>query len=202
MNLFKNTLVPLLFVVIAWFSVGQAQAAIISIETDKQQYQVGEKITAFLKVSQADVLLSGFFLALQYQHSALAVLQWGYGNSFDDGFGSYQFGEHDLANGRLSVEDYADWAADQSLLAALQSGGFLLATVEFQALVGGQLSLSLDPTYLGLLTFDGELRQPSWAGADITVIDKPHAVPAAPVLVLMLGGLLGMLAQRRQQTSI
>ncbi len=199
MKLIKNTLVPFLFVTTAWFSVGQAQAAIINIETDKQQYQVGEKITAFLRVSQADVLLSGFFLALQYQHSALAVLQWGHGHSFDDGYGSYQYGENEGTNGRLSLEDYADWAADQALLAALQSGGFLLAKVEFNALVGGQFKLSLDPTYLGLLTFDGELLQPTWSGADIQIIDSSHTVPATPVILLMLGGLLLLLPQRLKQ---
>lgn len=202
MNILKKTVLPLMLAAASMLSVGQAQAALITIETDKQQYQVGEKITAFLKLSDAESLISGFFLALQYQQSKLALINWGHGNSFDDGFGSYQYSAHDAANGSLALEDYADWAADQSLLAALQLGGFTLAKIEFTALAAGQFSLNLDPSYFGLLTFSGDLLQPEWLDASFDVIANPSAVPATPAMALLISGLLLLGAQRRQQKSV
>jgi hypothetical protein len=199
MNILKKTFLPLVLAAASLLCAGQAQAALITIETDKQQYQVGEKVTAFLKLSDASSLISGFFLAMQYQNSALALVNWGHGNSFDDGYGSYQYGAHDAANGSLALEDYADWAADQAVLAALQLGGFTLAKIEFTALAAGQFSLNLDPAYFGLLTFSGDLFQPEWLDASFDVIANPAAVPATPAIALMFGGLMLLGVQRRQQ---
>ncbi|RVU37116.1 hypothetical protein EOE67_12465 [Rheinheimera riviphila] len=199
MNILKKAFLPLVLAAASLLCAGQAQAALITIETDKQQYQVGGKVTAFLKLSDASSLISGFFLAMQYQNSALALVNWGHGNSFDDGFGSYQYSAHDAVNGSLALEDYADWAADQAVLAALQLGGFTLAKIEFTALAAGQFSLNLDPSYFGLLTFSGDLLQPEWLDASFDVIAKPSAVPATPAVALMIGGLLLLGAQRRQQ---
>ncbi len=198
MNILKKAVLPFMLVAASLLSISQAQAALITIETDKQQYQVGEKVTAFLKLSDASSLLSGFYLSLKYQTSALALVNWGHGNSFDDGFGSYQYGAHDAANGSLALEDYADWAADQAILAALQVGSFTLAKLEFTALAAGQFSLNFDSTYLGLLTFSGDMLQPQWLDASFDVVN-PASVPATPAIALMIGGLLLLGAQRRQQ---
>lgn len=202
MNLVKKTFLPLVLAVASLLSVGQAQAALITIETDKQQYQVGEKVTAFLKLSDAESLFSGFFLALQYQQSKLALINWGHGNSFDDGFGSYQYSAHDAANGSLALEDYADWAADQAVLVALQLGSFTLAKIEFTALAAGQFSLNLDPTYFGLLTFNGDMLQPQWQDASFDVVANPSAVPATPAIALMIAGLLLLGSQRRRKAAV
>lgn len=199
MKIKKNILLPFLLIGAFLFSATQAQAAVITIETDKLQYQVGEKVTAFINLSDTNSLISGFFLALHYQNSALALDSWSYGHAFDDGLGSYQFGDHDVANSRLALEDYADWAADQAILAALQFGSFRLATVEFTALSAGQFNLGFDPAYFGLLTFAGDLFEPDWQNASFDVVANPNAVPATPVMALMLGGLLLLGGQRRQQ---
>gem|GEM_PF-1276805 len=199
MIVLKKVVLPLMLAAASLCSIGQAQAALITIETNKQQYQIGEKVTAFLKLSDAESLFSGFFLALQYQHSKLQLVNWGHGNSFDDGFGSYQYSEHDAATGRLALEDYADWAADQAILTALQLGSFTLAKIEFTALAAGQFSLNLDPAYFGLLTFSGDLLQPEWQDARFDVIANPAAVPATPAMALMIGGLLLLGVQRRRQ---
>lgn len=202
MNILKKTFLPLVLATASLLSVGQAQAALISIETDKLQYQVGEKVTAFLKLSDAESVFSGFFLALQYQHSKLALVNWNHGNSFDDGFGSYQYSAHDAANGSLALEDYADWAADQAVLAAQQLGSFTLAKIEFTALAAGQFTLNFDPAYFGLLTFNDDLLLPQWQDASFDVIANPSAVPATPAIALMFGGLLLLGAQRRQLKSV
>ena len=199
MNILKKTFLPLLFAAASLLSANQAQAALITIETDKKQYQVGEKVTAFLKLSDAGSLVSGFFLDLKYQPSQLALLTWGFGNAFDDGLGSYQSSDHDAMKGMLGLDDYADPSADQLVLAALQLGTFTLAKLEFTALAAGQFSLNLDPAYLGLITFGGDLFQPKWLDASFDVVDNPAAVPATPALALMIGGLLLLGAQRRQQ---
>lgn len=199
MNILKKTFLPLLFAAASLLSANQAQAALITIETDKQQYQVGEKVTAFLKLSDAGSLINGFFLDLKYQPSKLALVSWGHGNSFDDGLGSYQSSTHDAVKGMLGLDEYADPSADQLVLAALQLGSFTLAKLEFTALAAGQFSLNLDPAYLGLVTFDDNLFQPKWLDASFNVVDSTAAVPATPALALMIGGLLLLGAQRRQQ---
>jgi hypothetical protein len=174
----------------------------ITIETDKLQYQVGEKVTAFINLSDTNSLISGFFLALQYQNSALVLDSWSYGHGFDDGLGSYQFGDHDLVNSQLALEDFADWAADQTILSALQFGSFRLATVEFTALSAGQFNLGFDPAYFGLLTFAGDLFEPDWQNANFYIVAKPNAVPAPSVLGMIFSGLLLLGAQHRQQRHI
>lgn len=199
MNILQKVVLPLMLVAASLLSISQAHAALITIETDKQQYQVGEKVTAFLKLSDANSLLSGFYLSLKYQTSALALVNWGHGHSFDDGFGSYQYGDHDAANGSLALEDYADWAADQAILAALQLGSFTLAKLEFTALTAGNFSLNFDPAYFGLLTFSGDMLQPQWLDASFDVVGNPASVPATPAVALMIGGLLLLGAQRRHQ---
>lgn len=199
MNILKKAFLPLVFAAASFLTANQAQAALITIETDKQQYQLGEKVTAYLKLSDAGSLLSGFFLNLQYQPAKLALVTWGHGNAFDDGLGSYQYSIHDALNGMLGLDDYADPNADQLILAALQLGTFTLATLEFTALATGQFSLNLDPSYLGLMTFSGDLVQPQWLDASFEVIGNPAAVPATPALALMIGGLLLLGAQRRRQ---
>lgn len=202
MNIIKKTFLPFVLAAASLLSAGQAQAALITIETDRQQYQIGDKVTAFLKLTDAESLFSGFFLAMQYQHSKLALINWGHGNSFDDGFGSYQYSAHDAANGSLALEDYADWAADQAVLAAMQLGGFTLAKIEFTALAAGQFSLNFDPAYFGLLTFSGDLLQPQWQDASFDVIASPAAVPATPAIALMFGGLMLLGAQQRRQQKL
>jgi hypothetical protein len=200
MQIIKKIFLPVALAA-ALLNSAQTQAALITIETDKQQYHVGEKITAYLKLSDAESLISGFFLSLQYQQSKLALVNWGHGNSFDDGLGSYRYSEHNAENGSLALEEYADWAADQTVLAALQLGTFTLAKLEFTASAAGQFNLNLDPAYFGLLTFSGDLFKPKWQDVSFDVVANPSTVPATPAIALMFGGLLLLGVQRRLQSK-
>ena len=196
MNKIKKLLGGLLLAASACGLCGTAQAGVIQIETNKSSYQNGELITATLRASALSDVLTGFFLALQYQPAQLALQNFSFGNGFDDGFGSYRFSAADQAGGSLALEEYADWAAALATLAAQQNGSFILATIKFKALGTGQFSLNLDPAYLGLLTAGGNLQTPEWSGASFNVTDSA-TVPAPAPLLLMCGLLLQLVRQRQ-----
>lgn len=174
-----------------------AYAGMIQIDTDKSSYQSGELITATLKANAFSEVLTGFFLALQYQPGQLVLQDFSFGGGFDDGLGSYQFSDH--TSGRLALEEYADWAAALATLAAQQNGSFILATIQFKASGSGLFSLNLDPAYLGFLTASGELEGADWIGSSFSVTD-PASVPAPAPLLLMCGALLVLVRPRRTAT--
>lgn len=194
MNKIRSLLNGLLLAASACCLCNTAQAGVIQIETNKSSYQSGELITATLKASAFSDVLTGFFLALQYQPGQLALQNFSFGGGFDDGFGSYQFSDH--SSGRLALEEYADWAAALATLAAQQNGSFILATIQFKASGTGLFSLNLDPAYLGFLTAGGELEGADWIGSSFSVTDNA-TVPAPAPLLLMCGALL-LLVRPRQ----
>lgn len=197
MNTFKKTLGAAILSLSCSFA-NLAQAGVIQIETNKSSYQSGELITATVKASAFSDVLTGFFLALQYQPGQLALQNFSFGNGFDDGFGSYQFSDH--TSGRLALEEYADWAAALATLAAQQNGSFILATIQFKAAGSGLFSLTLDPSYLGLLTATGDLQTADWTGSSFSVTNTT-TVPAPAPLLLMSGALL-LLVRRRRAASL
>ncbi|TXH96640.1 MAG: PEP-CTERM sorting domain-containing protein [Rheinheimera sp.] len=193
MNIFKKTLG------VAILSLGcslcnLAHAGVIQIDTDKTSYQSGELITATLKANAFSEVLTGFFLALQYQPGQLVLQDFSFGGGFDDGFGSYQFSDH--SGGRLILEEYADWAANLARLATQQPAGFVLASVRFKAAGTGLFSLNLDPVYLGLLTASGDLQAADWTGSNFSVTDTA-TVPAPAPLLLMCVALMALVRRRR-----
>jgi hypothetical protein len=195
MKLFNNTFFSLMAGVCLTMVSAAANATLISIETDKQQYQTGDTVTARVKVNNAGETLTGFFLALQYQPAQLWLQSFSFGNGFDDGFGSYAYSAHDLIHGKLSLEEYADWAADLDALMAQQQGGFVLAMLKFTATAAGNFVLNLDAGYIGLLGQSGNLYKPDWNGVSIDV-QNPASVPAPAPAVLMLTSLLLLGARR------
>ena len=195
MKMFKNTLFSLMAGACLTLLSTAANASLISIETDKQQYQTGDTVTAWIKVNNASETLTGFFLALQYQPAQLWLQSWTFGNGFDDGLGSYPYAANDLINGKLSLEEYADWAADMDALMAQQQGGFVLAMLKFTATTAGNFVLDLDANYLGLLGQSGDMQNPDWNGVSIDV-QNPASVPAPAPAVLMLTSLLLLGASR------
>ncbi|MCT6699356.1 hypothetical protein [Rheinheimera sp. 4Y26] len=194
MNVLKTTFCQLITACLLFLSTS-SNAALIRIETDQQQYQTGDTVTAWLSVENATETLTGFFLALQYQPAQLWLESWTFGTGFDDGFGSYAYSAHDLINGKLSLEEYADWAADLDLLMAQQQQGFVLAAFKFTVKKAGNFVLELDNSYLGLLGQSGNMLVPNWAGINIQVTD-PTAVPAPPSALLMLCPLLWLSLRR------
>jgi hypothetical protein len=194
MNKIRNLFSSLLLAASACCLCNTAQAGVIQLETDKSSYRSGELITATVKASAFSEVLTGFFLALQYQPGQLSLQDFSFGNGLDDGLGSYQFSEQSA--GRLALEEYADWAAALATLAAQQNGSFILATIRFKASTSGLFSLNLDPAYLGFLTAGGELEGADWIGSSFSVTD--HAtVPAPAPLLLLCGALLLLVRPRR-----
>jgi len=194
MNKIRKLIGSLLLAVSACTLCSTAHAGVIQIETNKSSYQSGELIIATLKASAFSDVLTGFFLALQYQPGQLALQNFSFGSGFDDGFGSYQFSDNSA--GRLALEEYADWAAALATLAAKQHGSFMLATLQFKASGSGLFSLKLDPSYLGLLTAGGDLQSADWIGSSFSVTDNA-TVPAPAPWLLMCGALLLLLRPRR-----
>ncbi|WP_333797689.1 hypothetical protein [Rheinheimera sp.] len=194
MNLLKTTCCQLILACLLLLSTS-ANAALIRIQTDQQQYQTGDTVTAWLRVENATETLTGFFLALQYQPAQLWLESWTFGTGFNDGFGSYAYSAHDLINGKLSLEEYADWAADLDLLMAQQQQGFVLAAFKFTVKKAGNFVLELDNSYLGFLGQSANMLSPDWAGVSIQVTD-PTAVPAPPSALLMLCPLLWLSLRR------
>ncbi|MDZ7870712.1 MAG: hypothetical protein U5L02_16180 [Rheinheimera sp.] len=198
MNTIKKLIAGLLLAASACSLCSTAQAGVIQIETNKSSYQSGELITATLRASAFSDVLTGFFLALQYQPGQLSLQNFSFGNGFDDGLGSYQFSDH--SSGSLALEEYADWAAALATLAAQQNGSFILATIQFKASGSGLFSLKLDPAYLGFLTAGGDLQDADWIGSSFSVTD--NATVPAPAPLLLMSGLLLMLVRQRQSGQL
>jgi len=125
----------------ALLTFSQAQAALISVEFEKTQYQVGDTIVSKLFVSDFTGPLKGAALSLGIG-SGFSLNSWQLSDAFDDGLGDYQFG--DFVAGQLFLAAYADWAAALHVLADKQKDRFLLATVSFKALSAGVFQFSLD----------------------------------------------------------
>lgn len=198
MNKIRKLLNGLLLTASVYCLCSTAQAGVIRIETNQSSYQSGELITARVKASAFSDVLTGFFLALQYQPGQLSLQNFSFGGGFDDGLGSYQFSDH--SSGRLALEEYADWAAALATLAAQQNGSFILATIQFKASGTGLFSLNLDPAYLGFLTAGGELEGADWIGSSFSVTD--HATVPAPAPLLLMCGALLLLVRPRRTTSL
>jgi hypothetical protein len=198
MNKFQKILCSLLLTTSVCGVGNLAHAGMIQIETDKSTYQTGELITATLRASLFRDTLTGFFVALQYHPTQLVLQNFSFGNGFDDGFGSYRFAEAGAINGRLSMEEYADWAADLATLTAQQQGGFVLGTLQFKALGTGQFGLGLDPAYLGVITASNVLATPDWSGARFDV--NAASVPAPSMLIS--GLLLLMFVRQRLSRQV
>lgn len=194
MNKIRKLIGSLLLAVSACTLCSTAHAGVIQIETNKSSYQSGELITATLKASAFSDVLTGFFLALQYQPGQLSLQNFSFGVGLDDGLGSYQFS--DQSSGRLALEEYADWAAALATLAAQQHGSFILATLQFKASGSGLFSLNLDPSYLGFLTAGGDLQGADWSGSSFSVSDNA-TVPAPAPWLLLCGALLLLVRPRR-----
>jgi len=125
-----------------------ANAALITVEHDKDQYLFGETIVSKLYLSDFSGPLTGAVLSFSV-NSGMDLQQWQIGDAFDDGAGDYRFG--DVMAGQLFLEAYADWAASLTRLAQKQSNRFLFATISWRALQSGVFNFSFDQSYSGVL---------------------------------------------------
>lgn len=125
-----------------------ANAALISVEHDKDQYLFGETIVSKLYISDFNGPLTAAMLSFSV-NSGLDLQQWQISDAFDDGAGDYRFG--DVVGGQLFLEAYADWAASLVALTQKQSNRFLFATISWRALQSGAFTFNFDQSYSGVL---------------------------------------------------
>jgi len=152
-----------------------SQATLITLTFDKAQYQQGELIQGQLIAHDLNDTLGGFAGEIAFDHNQLALETWQFGSGFDDGFGSYSFAD-DSISGRLSLEDYADFFADEVVIASKQGTSFVLASFTFTALTLGVHSVSL-LNGLELISFDNatidSFSQMS-TNFSVVTVDEPH----------------------------
>lgn len=119
-----------------------SHATLISLDLDKTDYLENEVVIAQLAVSELDYFLSSFAAEIEYDSSALALLNWTFGYGFNDGLGHTPYADDSIA-GLFYLEDIADFGADEMTLQANQGAGFTLATLTFRALTAGPQILSI-----------------------------------------------------------
>lgn len=177
-----------------------SNAAVISIDFGGQtQYDINDTIYGQLLVSNFDDTLGAFFAELNYQPINLALINWQFGNGFDDGFGSYQFNNHNHAVGTLNLEDYSDFSADVDILNANQGNEFILASFSFQALNTGQHTLSLNAQNTGLIDFDNNDVNAQFSNGSFNVSRQAHV--SEPTSMLIFIGALALLMVNRQRMA-
>ncbi len=195
----------LLLVIAAVFSIN-ANAAVITVTTDKSQYELNEIITATVTVSDlidgvgAQTLLSGFDLSLTslFDNSEYVVNSVTFGTNIVDVTDALAF-ESVLGLGSfVGVVQLASFITDTF---ALQAGlnSFELFSVEFEALTLGADTLVIGPNSSPdlLSDFFGDGVAALTVDADYTVVAATVPEPATFGAVLLI--LTFLLAVRRHQ---
>ncbi len=195
----------LLLVIAAVFSIN-ANAAVITVTTDKSQYELNEIITATVTVSDlidgvgAQTLLSGFDLSLTslFDNSEYVVNSVTFGTNIVDVTDALAF-ENVLGLGSfVGVVQLASFITDTF---ALQAGlnSFELFSVEFEALTLGTDTLVIGPNSSPdlLSDFFGDGVAALTVDADYTVVAATVPEPATFGAVLLI--LTFLLAVRRHQ---
>lgn len=119
-----------------------SNATLISLDLDKTNYLENEVVTAQLNLTSLDYFLGGVVAEVNYDFNALELINWSFGNGFDDGLGSVSYSDNSVA-GLFYLDDFADFGADEMILQANQGTGFTLATLTFRALSAGPQILSI-----------------------------------------------------------
>lgn len=172
---------------------GLSHAALIQLQPDRTDYQVGDSIQLSMVISGLSETVASFMTEVFYQPSAFLLQSWQFGSGLDDGLGSMQFAEHNAVIGSITLDEYT-FAADESVLADQQGSGFLLASLTFVALQTGDFLFSFDPVSFGVENFAGTFIDASFA--DLSLRIQPTQVPVPATAFLLLAG-LGLLYRRR-----
>lgn len=179
----------------------QSQATVITVELDKNQYEVGDTVTAQLWLSDIQTLVTGFNTSLLFNDQLLQLQSVLFGEFLSlPAVGSDQ-GTQQTA-GQLDLWElfFGFSIEDIDELRAVQPGNkFLLANISFTALKNGLSELSLrnsEVVYepVGSDPYaDMEVRP----GSAFVQTGNPALVSAPATAWLMLPALLLMLRLRR-----
>jgi hypothetical protein len=163
-----------------------SNATLINLDLDKTNYFENEVVTAQLTVTDLDYFLSSFAATIGYDSNALALLNWTFGNGFDDGLGNSPYADDSVA-GLFYLEDFADVDADEMILQANQGTGFTLATLTFRALTAGSQILSILGDDTEVVSLDGnsiDMFSQVDKSFDVTAVPEPASA------LLLLSSLL------------
>ncbi len=163
------------------------QATVVKVELDKSHYQVGDNVSAQLKILDYTAGVSVFQLDLRYMLAGLNLEKVSFSAALNNGFQDYWH----TGNVLSLLEFNTDTSVD---LAALQSAEFVVATLNFKALLAGSFSFDLLNADLG--DIDGSQITPvTLKSASFEVVG--NAVPAPATALLLVPALL--LLQRRRR---
>lgn len=187
-----------------------AHSALMVLQPDRSNYQVGDNIQLQLKLTKLDVTDAGssvaaFWTKLLYQPAALQFQSWQFGTDLTDAAGSLQYADHDALLGALTLDEYAFAAAEPATLAAsqqlaMQQGGLLLATLTFKALQAGDWQPAFDPKWFGVENAAGDRINSAVADLKLTVTAAQVPLPATWLLLLL--GVVALLSQRRRTADV
>ena len=166
----------------------QAQAALLTVKLDRDQFVAGEDVIADIWVSEMPKALAGFDLTLWFDSSVFNFNQLIFGNKLNIFQPSIQ--DQSVKGDVLKFSETSfDWYPD---LEDNQGSAFVLASINFTALKGGIFDMKLDKVLL-VDDFGNEF------DASLTkVVDAKGTVVPAPATALLLLPALLFLARRRQ----
>jgi len=130
-----------------------SQAALLTLQADRTQYQVGETVQLNLWLSDFTGTVGSYWAKLHYEPAAFAFAD----GQFSDGFAgaSLQYLQAVPASGQLIIEEYAFWDADELQLSLLQQRRFALARFNFLASASGSWTFSFADDFVGAEYFNG-----------------------------------------------
>jgi len=166
----------------------QAQAALLTVKLDRDQFTAGDEVIADIWISDLTTPLAGFDLSLWFDDSLFSFNQLVFGNKLSIKEVSIQ--DQSVVGNVLNFSETSfDFYYD---LAEQQGSAFVLARITFDAIKGGMFDLKLDHVLLvdaDGFEFDANL---------IKVVDAQGNVVPAPATALLLLPALLFLGRRRQ----
>ncbi len=170
----------------------QAQAALLTVKLDRDQFVAGEDVIADIWISELTEPLTGFNLALWFDSSVFNFNQLVFGNKLNATDPTDLFlprGWSVTGNSLKFDETSPDFPYE---LKERQGSAFVLASINFTSIKGGIFDMKLES--FELVDANDQLIDASL----IKVVDaKGNVVPAPATALLLLPALL-FLARRRQ----